>query len=52
MVVQPSRSTALGRVLLTRTLQWQARQDVGVVDALPCAGWRRGCAVASVQRGG
>ena len=33
-------STALGRVLLTRTLQWRARQDVaGVVDLLPCAGW-------------
>ena len=24
----------MGRVLLTRTLQWRARQDVGVVDAL------------------
>ena len=40
----PMQSTALGRILLTRTLQWRARQDVGVVDALPCAswsGWRR-----------
>ena len=41
-VVQPSRSTELVRILLTQTLQWRARQDVGVVDALPCAGWRRG----------
>ena len=52
MVVQPSRSTALGRVLLARTLQWRARQDVEVVDALPCAGWRRWSAVASVKGGG
>ena len=50
-VVQPSRSTALGRVVLTQTLQWRARQDVGVVDALPYAGWRRWSAVASVKGG-
>ena len=41
----------MGRVLLTRKLQWRARQDVGVVDALPYAGWRRWSAVASVKGG-
>ena len=41
-IVQPSRSTALGRVPLTRTLQRRARQDVGVVNDHPCAGWRPG----------
>ena len=35
-MAQPSQWTALGRVLLTRMLQWQERQDVGVVDALLC----------------
>ena len=32
-------------------LQWRARQVVGVMDAIPCAGRRRGCAVTNVKVG-
>ena len=50
--VQLSWSTEWERVLLTRMLQWRARQDVEVVYPLPYAGWRRWSAIYCQCKGG